>query len=198
MRSWTKPPAACGGATGSRAHRVAECPGAASHRGGGRSAGDGNGQLGRVRDHRRGARCGWARRTSPRIARCRGVSRTVWARAAVRAHISEFAADRVWWRKSTRAAISSSRCLRQIDERGAVRQVRRRAASGCAPEPIAALYAEGRIAHVGVLSVLEEQMLSFGADGLARGRSPDRVDALVWALTDLMLGQAVPPGIRQL
>jgi phage terminase large subunit-like protein len=65
-------------------------------------------------------------------------------------------------------------------------------------EPVAALYAEGRIVHVGIHATLEEQMLAFGADGLARGRSPDRVDALVWAITDLMIDRGPVPAIRQL
>jgi phage terminase large subunit-like protein len=120
----------------------------------------------------------------------------VWARAAVRAY-QEFAADRVVAEVNQGGDLVVS-VLRQIDDSVAVRQVRATRGKWLRAEPIAALYAEGRIAHVGVLSTLEEQMLSFGADGLARGRSPDRVDALVWALTDLMLGQAVPPGIRQL
>ena len=54
-------------------------------------------------------------------------------------------------------------------------------------EPVAALYAEGRVVHVGHFPELEDQMCDFGADGLVGGRSPDRLDALVWALTDLML-----------
>jgi phage terminase large subunit-like protein len=54
-------------------------------------------------------------------------------------------------------------------------------------EPISALYAEGRVAHVGEFPELERQMCDFAADGLANGKSPDRLDALVWALTELML-----------
>jgi phage terminase large subunit-like protein len=39
-------------------------------------------------------------------------------------------------------------------------------------------------------------MCDFGPDGLAGGRSPDRVDALVWALTELMLGRGGEPRVR--
>ncbi len=120
----------------------------------------------------------------------------VWARAAVRAY-QEFAADRVVAEVNQGGDLVVS-VLRQIDESVAVRTVRATRGKWLRAEPIAALYAEGRVAHVGVLSVLEEQMLSFGADGLARGRSPDRVDALVWALTDLMLDRVASPAIRQL
>lgn len=54
-------------------------------------------------------------------------------------------------------------------------------------EPVAALYEQGRISHVGLFEELEDQMLSFTSDldRKAFGRSPDRVDALVWAFTEL-------------
>jgi phage terminase large subunit-like protein len=57
-------------------------------------------------------------------------------------------------------------------------------------EPIAALYAQGRVAHAQAFAVLEDQMCTFGAADF-KG-SPDRVDALVWALTDLMFGGFQP------
>ncbi|MFC3691997.1 DNA-packaging protein [Chenggangzhangella methanolivorans] len=53
-------------------------------------------------------------------------------------------------------------------------------------EPVAALYAQGRVSHVGPLPALEDEMAGFGLDGLSNGRSPDRVDALVWAVSHLM------------
>ena len=54
-------------------------------------------------------------------------------------------------------------------------------------EPVAALYEQNRVRHVGSLPRLEDQMVGWqpGEDGT----SPDRVDALVWALTELMLGE---------
>ena len=54
-------------------------------------------------------------------------------------------------------------------------------------EPVAALYAQGRVVHAGAHPELEDEMAAFGVDGLAAGHSPDRVDALVWAVTHLML-----------
>ncbi len=59
-------------------------------------------------------------------------------------------------------------------------------------EPVAALYANGRVAHRPGLAALEDEMCALGADGTAEGHSPDRVDALVWALTDLLLGGGEP------
>jgi phage terminase large subunit-like protein len=52
-------------------------------------------------------------------------------------------------------------------------------------EPIAALYEQGRISHVGTFAELEDEMVNFGPNGLVGAASPDRVDALVWALTEL-------------
>lgn len=55
-------------------------------------------------------------------------------------------------------------------------------------EPISALYEQGRVHHVGMLPVLEDQMISFTPERAADrkdGYSPDRVDALVWAATEL-------------
>jgi hypothetical protein len=54
-------------------------------------------------------------------------------------------------------------------------------------EPIAALYEQGKVSHVGDFSDLEDQMCNFTASGYVGEGSPDRADALVWALTELML-----------
>jgi phage terminase large subunit-like protein len=53
-------------------------------------------------------------------------------------------------------------------------------------EPVALRYAQGHVKHAASFPALEDEMCSFGADGFKQ--SPDRVDALVWALTDLLLG----------
>ncbi|MEM0927816.1 MAG: terminase family protein [Pseudomonadota bacterium] len=63
-------------------------------------------------------------------------------------------------------------------------------------EPIAALYEQGRIKHCAKLPDLEDQMTSF-TGGAGEG-SPDRLDALVWALTELMLTPNGTPAIRPL
>lgn len=52
-------------------------------------------------------------------------------------------------------------------------------------EPIAALYEQGRVSHVGTFAGLEDEMVNFGPNGMVGDASPDRVDALVWALTEL-------------
>lgn len=120
----------------------------------------------------------------------------VWARAVIAAY-QDFLADRVVAEVNQGGDLVTS-VLRQIDENVAVRQVRATRGKWLRAEPVAALYAEGRVAHVGTFDALEDQMCVFGADGLAKGRSPDRLDALVWALTDLMVGGTRRPLVRKL
>jgi phage terminase large subunit-like protein len=63
-------------------------------------------------------------------------------------------------------------------------------------EPVSVEYEKGRVRHVGVLRELEDEMCSFGAhvEGEPAGPSPDRVDAMVWAVSELMR-KPVRPGI---
>lgn len=55
-------------------------------------------------------------------------------------------------------------------------------------EPVSAIYEQGKVSHVGTFADLEDQMCNFTPSGYIGEASPDRADALVWALTDLMLG----------
>src|ERR1019366_8908122 len=64
-------------------------------------------------------------------------------------------------------------------------------------EPIAALYEktpsrDSRVVHHGAFPDLEEQLTYFSTGGYLGSRSPDRADAMIWALTELMLGQRTP------
>jgi phage terminase large subunit-like protein len=65
-------------------------------------------------------------------------------------------------------------------------------------EPVAQLYEQGRVKHVGAFPELEDEMCDFGLDGLSSGRSPDRLDALVWAITALSFGARSEPRMRLL
>jgi len=120
----------------------------------------------------------------------------VWARAAITAW-REFKADRLVAEVNQGGDLVAS-VIRQIDASVPIGQVRATRGKYVRAEPVAALYAEGRVVHVGVFKELEAQMLTFGAGGLASGRSPDRLDALVWALTELMLDGTAPPSVRSL
>ncbi len=88
--------------------------------------------------------------------------------------------------------------LRTIDPAIPVRTVRATRGKWLRAEPVAALYALSRVHHTGHFPALEDEMCNFGRDGLAGGKSPDRVDALVWAITELMLRQSDAPRVRAL
>ncbi|MAZ82687.1 MAG: DNA-packaging protein [Hoeflea sp.] len=88
--------------------------------------------------------------------------------------------------------------LRTVDTRLPIRKVRATRGKWLRAEPVAALYEQGRVVHAGHFPALEDQMCDFGPDGLSSGRSPDRLDALVWALTELVLNRRGEPGVRQL
>jgi phage terminase large subunit-like protein len=64
-------------------------------------------------------------------------------------------------------------------------------------EPVAALYSAGRVRHAGRFPALEDQMCAFGAPD-ANIKSPDRVDALVWAVSELLLNRPGAPRLRRL
>ncbi len=120
----------------------------------------------------------------------------VWARAAIAAY-RDHLADRVVAEINQGGDLVVT-LLRQIDAAVPVRTVRATRGKWLRAEPVAALYAEGRVAHVGTFAALEDQMCAFGADGRVEGRSPDRLDALVWALTDLMIGASGRASVRRL
>ncbi|MEO1460523.1 MAG: formate--tetrahydrofolate ligase, partial [Pseudomonadota bacterium] len=80
-----------------------------------------------------------------------------------------------------------------------VREVRATRGKTLRAEPVAALYEQGRVHHVGAFPDLERQMCRFDGTG---SKSPDRLDALVWALTELIVAPpperaAAAPRVRQ-
>lgn len=75
--------------------------------------------------------------------------------------------------------------LRTVDPNVNVIEVRASRGKHVRAEPIAALYEQGRVAHVGAFPELEAQMTQMTVAGYKGDGSPDRLDALVWALTDL-------------
>jgi phage terminase large subunit-like protein len=82
--------------------------------------------------------------------------------------------------------------LRQADESVPITRVHARRGKYLRAEPIAALYEQGKVRHVGAFPALEDEMCDYALDGLSSGRSPDRLDALVWALTALMKREGKP------
>ncbi len=67
-----------------------------------------------------------------------------------------------------------------------VKEVRATRGKRIRAEPVAALYEQGRVHHAGAFAALEEELMAFGTEGEAAG-SLDRADALVWAITDLLI-----------
>lgn len=82
--------------------------------------------------------------------------------------------------------------IRTADPSVPVKPVRATRGKWTRAEPVAMLYQQGRVRHAGRFAALEDEMCDFGPDGLSGGRSPDRVDALVWAITELMPTAAEP------
>ncbi|MBU2383647.1 MAG: hypothetical protein KJ861_13680, partial [Alphaproteobacteria bacterium] len=79
-----------------------------------------------------------------------------------------------------------------------VREVRATRGKRLRAEPVAALYEQGRVAHAAGLGPLEEELMALGQAGAG---SLDRADALVWAVTDLLIDGARGagrPGVRAL
>ena len=125
-----------------------------------------------------------------------GASPTGWAEAVARLY-RRFDADCVVAEINQGGDMVTS-VLRTVEPSLPVRTVRATRGKWLRAEPVAALYEQGRVVHAGHFASLEDQMCDFGPDGLSSGRSPDRLDALVWALTELMLGRRGEPQVRHL
>ena len=92
--------------------------------------------------------------------------------------------------------------LREADPGLSVQPVRATRGKMLRAEPVALLYEQGRVKHAGLFRELEDEMCDFGPNqdgwGLSNGHSPDRLDALVWAVTALALGPKAAPRVRRL
>lgn len=111
-----------------------------------------------------------------------------WARRAVQAY-EEFSADRLVAERNFGGAMVES-TVRTADTKKIVSYKEVVASRGkvARAEPVAALYEQKRVHHVALMPQLEDQMTQITGEGFMGNGSPDRVDALVWALTELMLG----------
>ncbi|WP_246529157.1 DNA-packaging protein [Microvirga zambiensis] len=92
----------------------------------------------------------------------------------------------------------ASSVIREVDSAVPVVSVRATRGKYLRAEPVSVLYAQSRVRHVGAFPELEDELCDFGPGGLSSGRSPDRMDALVWALTELMLREKREPRVRVL
>ncbi|WP_422373307.1 DNA-packaging protein [Hoeflea sp.] len=125
-----------------------------------------------------------------------GASPSGWAEATARLY-RRFDADCVVAEINQGGDMVTS-VLRTVEPTLPVRTVRATRGKWLRAEPVAALYEQGRVVHAGHFAALEDQMCDFGPDGLSSGRSPDRLDALVWALTELLLARRSEPQVRHL
>jgi phage terminase large subunit-like protein len=106
-----------------------------------------------------------------------------WASVTVTAY-DEFEADRVV-AEINQGGQMVEQTIRTVDKRVSYKGIHASRGKQVRAEPVAALYEQGKVHHVGTLADLEDQLCQWtpGDD------SPDRLDALVWAITELMLGK---------
>jgi phage terminase large subunit-like protein len=119
-----------------------------------------------------------------------GKSPLGWAEA-VSAAALRWQADRVVAEVNQGGAMVEA-LLRQVDPMMPVKQVHATRGKGARAEPVSALYEQGKVFHGPGLADLEAQMCLMTPKGYEGAGSPDRADALVWALSELMLEK--PPG----
>ena len=108
-----------------------------------------------------------------------------WGRRAVQAY-NTLGADRIVGERNFGGAMVEH-VIRTVDKSVSYKEVTASRGKVARAEPVAALYEQGRVSHIGSLPELEDQMCLFGTNGYTGEGSPDRADALVWALTELML-----------
>jgi phage terminase large subunit-like protein len=120
----------------------------------------------------------------------RAASPASWAGAAIRA-MEQWGAERLV-AEVNQGGDLVEQVIRQVDPLVPFRSVHASRGKVARAEPVAALYEQGRVHHLRGLSALEDQMCAMTARGYEGKGSPDRVDALVWALTELI----VEPGAK--
>lgn len=125
-------------------------------------------------------------------------SPAAWAQRVAEA-AQEWNADRVVAEANQGGAMVES-VLRAADQVLPVKLVHAARGKVARAEPVAALYAAGRVRHIGTFARLEDQLcgLLVGGSYAGPGRSPDRADAAVWALSELLLGRTIRPSVTAL
>lgn len=128
-----------------------------------------------------------------------GASPMSWATKAVDLY-HQFRADRLIAEVNQGGDLVST-LIRQVDGTVAFRAVRASQGKTARAEPVAALYEQNRVRHRRQFPQLEDQLVAMTLEGYQGRGSPDRADALVWAITDLMIDPSVAyrnPKIRRL
>jgi len=117
-----------------------------------------------------------------------GVGPLAWAQASIAA-MQEFGADRLVAEVNQGGALVEN-VLRQVDPLVPYKALHASRGKSARAEPVAALYEQGRVHHLPGLAELEQQMSQMTPQGYRGTGSPDRLDALVWALHDLVISPA--------
>ena len=117
-----------------------------------------------------------------------------WAKAALTA-FDNHDADRIVAEKNFGGAMVAS-TIRTARAGAPVKLVTASRGKTVRAEPVAALYEQEKIKHVGIFPDLEDQMCNFSTAGYMGEQSPDRADANVWALSELMLKHGVAQRVR--
>lgn len=128
-----------------------------------------------------------------------GASPQAWAEAAIAA-MERHGADRLVAEVNQGGDLVEN-VIRQIDPLIPFSPVRASRGKAARAEPVAALYEQGRVAHLRGLGTLEDQMCQMSIQGYRGKGSPDRLDALVWAIHELMIAPAAHwrrPRVRSL
>jgi predicted phage terminase large subunit-like protein len=110
-----------------------------------------------------------------------------WATRAINAY-RDYRADRIVAEINQGGAMVEN-TLRSVDAGIPYKAVHAARGKQARAEPVSALYEQGRVHHVGIFGPLEDQMTGYDGTRTGTGSSPDRLDALVWGLTELMLGE---------
>jgi phage terminase large subunit-like protein len=105
-----------------------------------------------------------------------------WGKRAI-ALYERFQADRIIAERNFGGDMVKA-TIRAINERVPYADVSASRGKAQRAEPVAALYAEGRVSHVGMFAALEDELATWIPGST---RSPNRLDALVWCITELML-----------
>jgi phage terminase large subunit-like protein len=117
-----------------------------------------------------------------------------WGRRVIECS-DRFNADRIVAERNFGGAMVEH-VIRTVRKTASIKMVTASRGKSARAEPVAALYEQtgpdgkpGRVRHVGNVPDLEDQQINFTSEGYVGGGSPDRVDALVWSVSDLMLAR---------
>lgn len=110
-----------------------------------------------------------------------------WGRRAVECYY-HFQADRIVAERNFGGAMVEH-VIKTVDPTVSLKVVTASRGKVARAEPVAALYEQNKIKHAAHMPELEDELVGFTSEGYVGGGSPNRADALVWAVTELMLAR---------